>query len=175
MPNMKSIISSHNKAILSPNDQQDDRTCNCTNKETCPMNQNCLISNIVYEATLTSDLPDYGEKKYIGLCESTFKKRFNGHKTSFNLERYRNKTTLSTEVWRVKDSGGVPSVTWRVLRKSKSFTPESGRCALCAAEKFEIVNYPDKNLLNKRSEIMAKCGHRRKFDLELFDGKIDVT
>ena len=38
-----------------------------------------------------------------------------------------------------------------------------------------FVNYPDKNLLNKRSEIMAKCRHRRKFDLELFDGKIDVT
>ena len=99
MANMKSIISAHNKTILTPIEQLNDRICNCTNKDTCPMNQNCQISNIVYEATVTSDLPDCGEKKYFGLCESTFKTRFNGHKTSFTLERYRNKTTFSTEVW----------------------------------------------------------------------------
>jgi len=140
------------------------------------MNQNCLISNIVYEATLTSNLPEYGEKKYIGLCESTFKKRFSGHKTSFNHERYRNQTMLSTEVWRVKDRGGIPSIVWRVLRKSRAFTPEAGRCAFCGAEKFEIVNFPGRNLLNKRSEIMAKCRHRRKFELELFSHELfDVT
>ena len=97
MPNIKSIINAHNKKILSPNRQLEERTCNCTRKETCPMNQNCLISNIVYEATLTSNLPEYGERKYIGLCESTFKKRFSGHKTSFNHERYHNQTTLSTD------------------------------------------------------------------------------
>ena len=131
------------------------------------MSQNCLMSNIVYEATVTSNLPQYGEKKYIGLCESTFKKRFSAHKTSFNRERYRNQTTLSTEVWRIKESNGIPTIVWRALRKSKAFTPESGRCALCEAEKFEIVNFPGRNLLNKRSEIIAKCRHRRKFELGL--------
>ena len=167
MPNIKSIINAHNKKVLSPQQQPDERTCNCIRKERCPMSQNCLVSNIVYEATLTSSLPGYGEKKYIGLCESTFKTRYSAHKTSFNLERYRNNTTLSTEVWRIKDGGGIPSIVWRVIRKSKAFTPESGRCALCEAEKFEIINYPGSNLLNKRSEIMGKCRHQRKFELEL--------
>jgi len=52
------------------------------------MNQNCLVSNIVYEATIKSDLPNYGLKKYIGLCKTTFKKRFVSHKTSFINEKY---------------------------------------------------------------------------------------
>ena len=44
------------------------------------MNQNCLASNIVYEATITCDLPNYyGTKKYICICETTFKKRFASH------------------------------------------------------------------------------------------------
>ena len=176
MPNIKSVINSHNKRILSPTQQPDKRICNCIRKEECLLNKNCQISNVVYEATLTSNLPEYGEKKYIGLCESTFKKRFAGHKTSFTRVAYRNRTTLSAEVWRIKDRGGIHDITWRVIRKSKAYSPESGRCALCEAEKFEIVNFPGKNLLNKRSEIMAMCRHRRKFELSLFSyEKIDVT
>ena len=176
MRNIKSAINAHNKKILLPNQQPDERTCNCIQKDTCPLNQNCLVSNVVYEATLSSNLPGYGERKYIGLCESTFKKRYAGHKTSFNRETYRNQTTLSSEVWRIKDQGGAYNTTWRVIRKSKAFTPESKRCALCEAEKFEIVTFPGNNLLNKRSEIMAKCCHRRKFELSLFSyEKTDIT
>ena len=29
-------------------------------------------------------------------------------------------------------------------------------------EKFEIANYPGTNLLNKRTEVVAKCRHRNK-------------
>ena len=36
-------------------------------------------------------------------------------------------------------------------------------------EKFEIANYPDDNILNKRTEIIAKCRHRRKHLLTSFD------
>ena len=61
----------------------------------------------------------------------------------------------------------LKSIVWRVIRISKAFTPESGGCALCEAEKFEIINYPGSNLLNKRSENMGKCQHQRKFELEL--------
>jgi len=44
------------------------------------MKQNCLATNIIYEATLTS--PDQNEppKTYLGLCETTFKKRYSNHK-----------------------------------------------------------------------------------------------
>lgn len=175
MPNMKSIINMHNKKVLSTNENtNENQTCNCTQRQLCPMQQNCLVKSIVYEATVTSDLLNYGERKYIGLCESTFKKRFTSHKSNFNLERYRNNTALSAEVWRIKDLNGEPTVSWRTIRKSKAFTPDTKRCNLCLAEKFEIANYPGKNLLNKRSEIIAKCRHRRKFQLDIFEPPDDV-
>ena len=63
---------------------------------------------------------------------------------------------------RIKQMNGEPEIKWRVVRKAKAYTPESKRCLLCLAEKFEIANYPGDNLLNQRSEIVAKCRHRRK-------------
>ena len=162
MPNVKAAINGHNKKLLTPQHANTSRTCNCVNKETCPLNQNCLAKSIIYEATISSDIPNYTEKKYIGLCESTFKKRFANHKSSFNHERYKNSTSLSVELWKVKEANGTPSVSWRIFKNAKAYTPESKRCLLCLNEKFEIANYHDKNLLNKRAEIIAKCRHRRK-------------
>ena len=53
MPNMKSIISSHNKHILSktntPTQQPD--TCNCRKKPECSLEGNCLQTNVIYQAT----------------------------------------------------------------------------------------------------------------------------
>ena len=37
--------------------------------------------------------------------EGTFKKRFSGHKPSFNLERYKHSTALSTEAWLIEEIG----------------------------------------------------------------------
>ena len=51
----------------------------------------------MYEATLTTATAGY-EKKYIGLCETTFKKRFFNHKQSFSTEKYKNSTALSLEL-----------------------------------------------------------------------------
>ena len=171
MPNIKAFIAKHNKQILSPERINATRTCNCINKENCPLNQNCLVSNVIYEATIKSDLPNYQEKKYIGLCESTFKKRFARHKTSFNHERHKNDTALSTELWKVKEMKGIPTINWRIVKKARSYTPESRHCSLCLTEKYEIANYPEKNLLNKRSEIIAKCRHRRKYLLMLLNSE----
>ena len=40
---------------------------------------------------------------------------------------------------------------------------------LCLAEIFEITMYSNDSILNKRSEIIAKCRHRRKHLLTSFD------
>ena len=166
MPNIKSLINAHNKRLLATHtDLVPERTCNCINRESCPLSNNCLSKSLVYEATVTADLPNYKEKKYIGLTESTFKKRFSSHKTSFNVERYRHNTTLSTEIWRVKELNGNPTIAWRKIKNANAYTPETNKCLLCLSEKFEIADYPGKNLLNKRTEIIAKCRHRRKYEL----------
>ena len=164
MPNIKSKINQHNKQITTINpDIPQQSTCNCINKESCPLNQNCLSTNLVYEATIKSSQPD---KKYIGLCETTFKKRFNNHKLSFNNEKYKNSTTLSIEYWKLKENNKNPTVQWRIVRQKKSYTPEMNYCPLCLQEKYEIATHNGRNLINKRTEIIAKCRHRRKFLLD---------
>ena len=137
-------------------------------REKCPLENKCRLTNVVYEGTIQAN--NQNEKKYIGLCESTFKKRFAGHKTSFANAKYMHNTALSTEYWRLKNAGHAPNVTWRVIETSKAFNPELKKCYLCLSEKFRIATYKDQdNLLNKRSEIVSKCRHRRKFELSLFD------
>ena len=58
MPNMKSIISSHNIAVLSDYHQSQTETnnkkCNCRKKDQCPLDGKCLTQNGVYQATVTT-------------------------------------------------------------------------------------------------------------------------
>ena len=84
------------------------RTCNCLNKENCPLEQKRLTTNIVYKAKVTSNNENYQEKVYFGSCETTFKKRLSNHKKSFNLNEYKNEIELSNEIWRIKKCGSSP-------------------------------------------------------------------
>ena len=104
------------------------------NKTYCPMNENCLATNVIYEATINANLPNYQEKKYIGLCESTFKKRFANHKSSFNHEGYKNSTSLSVELWKIKEENGTPTVTWQIVRKANAYTPVKAPFAMLERE-----------------------------------------
>ena len=51
MPDIKSIISSHNKAVLSnfyqSQTQTNDKECNCRKKDQCPLDGKCLTQNVV--------------------------------------------------------------------------------------------------------------------------------
>ena len=122
--------------------------CNCIRKETCPLNQNCLAASLVYEATVTPNQPNQPEKLYIGLCEPPFKERYSTHKTSFKYERYKNSTTLSKEIWKMRNNNVNPSVTWRIVRHKRAYSPETNSCPLCLEEKYEIARFSGKNLIN---------------------------
>ena len=140
-------------------------------KDQCPMKQNCLVSNVIYEATITSDITNYGEKKYIGLCETTFKKRYASHKTSFTHPKYKKSTTLSTEYWKVKEANRNPKIDWKILKTSRAFSPGHNSCQLCQEEKYQIATYPSNNLLNKKTEIVSQCRHMNKFYLATYDSR----
>ena len=83
------------------------------------LKQNCLTTNIVYKAKVTSSNQNYQEKVYFGSCEATFKKRFLNHKKSFNLNEYKNETELSSEIWRIKNSGHYPNIKWEIVKNSE--------------------------------------------------------
>ena len=66
MPNINTIINSHNNKIINPpTPPTEQRTCNCMKKEQCPVNQNCLASNIVYEAMITCTYKLRHEKVFV--------------------------------------------------------------------------------------------------------------
>ena len=73
-----------------------------------------------------------------------------------------NETTLSKYVWKVKDKyKEMLSLNWSVLKSVPGYsniTLLPYKCLPCLHEKFEIVSYPNQELLlNKRSELLSKC------------------
>ena len=62
MPNMGSIINNHNKKILTNNNTTPQNGCNCRKKDQCPLDNNCLITSVIYKANVTTDKDDRGKK-----------------------------------------------------------------------------------------------------------------
>ena len=123
-----------------------------------------MTENVLYKATCTADQEP--KMEYLGIAATEFKFRFNNYTSSFKNEDKGQSTTLSTYFWKMKKKGRNPKVSFKLLRVVPSFTPEMGRCALCSAEKLAILKADPRKTLNKRTEIMATCRHKRKFILE---------
>ena len=85
MPSIKSQINGHNKKILQPKPAEPQKLCNCLVKYDCLLNGLCLKSSILYQATIKCSDSKYKQKRYKGVCETTFKKRYANHKKSFIL------------------------------------------------------------------------------------------
>ena len=171
---MKSIIDSHNKRVLQPAKKPNRKTCNCNKKNKCPLNGNCLAENTVYEAEITTNSDGDEPMSYVGLAETTFKKRYANHKKSFNIERYENETELSKSFWKLKRKNKDPKVTWKIIRKCKPINKSSMKCNLCLSEKLEIAlrkSNINHNCINARSELISKCRHVNKYALARFDTK----
>ena len=112
MNNTKQIIDSHNKHILTASMPTDDtatttinnkKTCNCRQKNACPLNGNCLQSSVIFQATITCKDNNMTET-YIGLTENNFKTRYRNHTASFRHTKHRNSTELRKHIWTLKDN-----------------------------------------------------------------------
>ena len=88
--NMKPIISSHNKQILSPQFKQVGRNGRVQNF--FPLNSKCFTLKFIYQAGVRSNLDN---EYYPGLAEKTFKKQYGNHKSSFKNDNSKNSTKLS--------------------------------------------------------------------------------
>jgi len=104
--NMATIISGHNKSMTrtSRPQNENERTCNCRNKDSCPLGNECLAANIIYDATVSSN-PDEETRKYVGLCSTSFKDRLAVHKQHMNNRIHRTKCELANYTWNLKDAG----------------------------------------------------------------------
>jgi hypothetical protein len=165
MPNIKTIIASHNKSILNKEQEKGNNNaeeCNCRKKDECPLTGKCLTEGLIYQATVIIEDTMKCET-YVGLTENPFKTRYRNHTSSFRNEAYRNSTELSKYVWTLKDSNVHFSIKWKILKQCKPYSNITKRCNLCLHEKFVIICHPELCTLNSRNELVSTCRHRRKF------------
>ena len=133
----------------------------CRVKPDCPLNGECKSNNIVYEATVTAE--DRSIRNYMGMTEHTFKTRHADHKRSFEKKKYATKTSLSRNLWKLKEAGIKHSIKWSIMQRARAYRGGSGQCNLCLAEKLCILNADKRFLLNKKSELISVCRHKNKF------------
>ena len=168
MSNMKTVINNHNKKVLNNVTEDITNGCNCRSKRQCPLDNQCLTSNVIYKASVTCD--DV-EKSYIGLTEGPFKTRYLAHKSTFKHRKYEKSTQLSKYIWKLKDRQKDFQIRWSVVKRAYAYRNGSKRCNLCLEEKLCILKSNETQTLNKRSEIISKCRHENKFYLKNFKHK----
>ena len=126
MPNMSSIIASHNRKIFNINTSNSENGCNCRGGvNSCPLNGKCLTEALVYKATVQS-----GDQKaeYIGLASTSFKSRFNNHTSSFKNRKQQHSTALSQHVWELKDENKQFEISWSIVSLAAPYQKETKKC-----------------------------------------------
>ena len=158
-PNMSSIIKAHNrKTLFGRMENPDKQGCNCRGGiANCPMRGECLDKSMIYKAEVTTTM---GKKHYYGQTMRTFKERYYGHQSDLRHHSKADSTTLSTYVWRIRDSGEEPEITWSKVSSAKPYSLGSRSCSLCLMEKTVIAKDISGQMLNRRRELMNRCLHK---------------
>jgi len=164
-PNMGKIISSHNSKLLSKETNENEKTCNCGKKE-CPLGGNCLLKNLIYQATVTTKEDPPVEKHYVGQTSTTFKERLANHNSNMNHEEQEGMTALSSYVWQLKRNNIPYVVKYKLLDRANTYSPVSKICNLCTCERYYINFHPEIATINKKDEINGFCRHKHKLLLD---------
>ena len=132
LPNFKASLAKHNFKTLNQNTLAPPPVCNCRDKASCPLPGRCTTNNLVYRATVTTNT---SVEKYVGITANTFKERYSGHKQDLSKPDGRTSTTLAGHVWELKDRQTDFQIKWEVVCRAAPFSPITGSCNLCTAEK----------------------------------------
>ena len=149
LPNVKQTLSNKNNRLLQIHREkespQNDKLCNCRQKNSCPFDGKCLNKCVVYKATVT-ETDTKRQETCLGLTENEFK---------IKLEHKRTTTTLSDHIWKLKKKYTDFNIKWEIIKNVKPYAPGEKICKLCLQEKFSILI--SKPSLNKRTEIFGHC------------------
>ena len=162
LPNIKSIINSHNRKLTMDDKDRTIEGCNCRNKQACPLEGKCLTTNLVYKAEVRLENSTKEPKLYIGSTCNSFKQRYYGHKASFDKPNLENSTQLSKYIWKLKRKKQDYQIKWTILKKSRQKRPNIKLCYICNLERMAIATAKRKNLLNSRNELVTKCPHNKR-------------
>ena len=162
---MSQIIKSHNNNILNEEKKTEVPRCSCTIKERCPLNGGCEIKNVMYKGDVKTEAIQ--KRSYIGISDGPWKVRWRVHEHSFTNVNRKNDTKLAKYMWQVKEKSENAEITWSILKQIPSYSNKTKKCPLCLHEKLAIVTHEnEKELLNKRNEIISTCRHVNKFLLK---------
>ena len=160
--NMKSFLDKHNKIILKKHtstlnsgrlNKDDEKLCNCRQRENCPTDGKCLTKSVVYKPEVTTT-DDNARQTYID-----FKTRYRNHLKSLRNEKYKHETELSKHVWNLKKENRQFSIRWAIVKQIPAGRNGKQNCTLCLEGKLMIMKGRSKNILNRRSEMFSKCRH----------------
>ena len=162
---MGNLITKHSNKLLFQSYEQPTQMFTCRDKASCPMDGNCLQKCFVYQTQVASA---NSKKSYLGTSEDKFKTRYNNNTMSFRSKAHEKKTELSKFLWKLKGKGEDFTIKWSIAAKVSPYICSSNRCDLCPTEELLIAKADPRTLLNKRSESVSNCRHRKKFTLKRF-------
>ena len=135
MPNVQNAIDAHNKAQLKKPVAERPKNCNCRDKPNCPLNGECRVKSIVYQATVTTPRTGpnntnncHGET-YVGLTDTEFKLRYANHKVILKPEnKKRNRVkqvhlVAESEKHLIQDNMENPWQSTFILQQNKEMQP----------------------------------------------------
>ena len=169
MKNLSSHITASNLKRLKPKTASKPlQDCNCPNENIeCPVDGQCMISNVVYEAEIKTQ---HSTKSYIGMTGCTFITRWKEHRGNLRYKHQKG-TKLSNFVWKQKDFGKnieMKDIKWSLKAKTAPYKAGARFCDTCLSEKTHIALANPSQILNSRKEIVSKCPHKRDFKLKFF-------
>ena len=122
--NMEHIIKNHNGKITESSIEKIvEASCNCKEKNICQLEENWLVKNIVYMATVSTET---NTSSYVVMTGNSFKTRYYNHLKSLKNKRYKKETELSKYLWKLKEKEVEHTVTWEKLRQSNTCLRRSG-------------------------------------------------
>ena len=74
-------------------------------------------------------------------------------------------TELSNEIWKLKEQNKNADILWEILGIHQSHSASTKRCMLRLNEKLAIALRKERNILNKRTEIISRCRRSIKYNL----------
>ena len=89
--NIENITKQHYAKVLNDVNDEQQRPCNCRDKNNCPLDGKCLSQCIVYKAEVETANT---KSTYYRASEGELKFRYNNHMKSFRLRKYENDTEL---------------------------------------------------------------------------------
>ena len=135
MQNIKSIIINYNMIVLN-NTIEIEESCNCRNRNNCPLYGEFLRPNIIYEAQNLLNQPSYKEKNLLRNRGNSFQTDLTisqNHSTSNTKKSTRN----YLKNWTIKQNHFTSKVTWRIIRKCAPFNTTKRKYYLCLNEQLE--------------------------------------